>query len=54
MLTVLGGLGGFLIEAGVGGELAAALFLFLPWQIALGWFISRMMRISPKRGEAAT
>lgn len=53
ILTVLAGLGGFLIEAEVGGELSAALCLFLPWQIALGWFISRMMRISPKKGEAA-
>lgn len=52
-LTVLGGLGGLLIEMEVGGELAAALCLFLPWQIALGWFISRMMRISPPRGGAA-
>jgi hypothetical protein len=53
VLAVLGGLGAALAEAGVGGELSAALCLYLPWQIALGWFISRMMRISPKRGEAA-
>ena len=50
---MLGGLGAWLAEAGVGGELSASLCLFLPWQIALGWFISRMMRISPTRGEAA-
>lgn len=53
VLTVLGGAGAYLAEAGVGGEMAAALCLFLPWQIALGWFISKMMRISPKRGSSA-
>jgi hypothetical protein len=53
VLTIVAGLGAFLAEQGVGGEYAAVLCLYLPWQIALGWFISRMMRISPKRGEAA-
>lgn len=53
VLTILGGVGAGLAEAGVGGEMSAALCLFLPWQIALGWFIAQMMRISPKRGDAA-
>lgn len=52
-LTVLGGLGAALVDAGVGGELSASLCLFLPWLIALGWFIATMMRISPKRGQGA-
>lgn len=53
VLALLGGVGGALFEAGVGGALSASLCLFLPWQIALGWFIAKMMRISPKKGEAA-
>ena len=53
VLTVIGGARRLTwSRRGVGGELSAALCLFLPWQIALGWFISRMMRISPPRGEA--
>lgn len=50
VLTAIGGAGAYLASEGVGGELAAALCLYLPWQIALGWFISRMMRISPPKG----
>ena len=49
-LAVLGGLGAFLAS---GGEVSPTWALFLPWQLALGWFIARMMRISPRRGEAA-
>lgn len=49
VLTVIGGLGAWLASEGIGGEFSAAL-LFLPWQIALGWFISTMMRLSPARG----
>ena len=52
VLTLIGGAGAYLVSEGVGGELAAALCLYLPLQIALGWFISRMMRISPRKGEA--
>ena len=50
VLAVLAGVGAYLVGLGVGGALSAALCLFLPWQLALGWFISRMMRISPARG----
>lgn len=53
VLAVLGGVGAALAEAQVCGEYSLSLCLFLPWQIALGWFIAAMMRISPKRGEAA-
>ncbi|HST37556.1 MAG TPA: hypothetical protein VLK25_13135 [Allosphingosinicella sp.] len=49
-LTVVGGLGAFLAS---GGEVSPTWALFLPWQIVLGWFISIMLRVSPKKGETA-
>ena len=51
VLTVLGGLGTAMADAG--DPYSPILWLYLPWQVALGFFISRLMRISPRRGAAA-
>lgn len=48
VLTVLGGLGTAMADAG--NPYSPILWLYVPWQVALGFFISRLMRISPRRG----
>lgn len=55
LLTLLGGAGlwaGETVSARVRGEFALIPLLFLPWQIAFAWFLSRLLAPPPPAASA--
>jgi len=54
LLTGWGGLGMWLINPEGEGPLTYILPLFLPWQLIFAFFLSVLLRASPRRGAATT